>query len=176
MKKYILLLIMSVSLVNLGYSQNNLESNPTLLGVVIGDDFSQWENKLKYEGSKDNFNKFNYVFSGEKTLASTQLQKINFIFNKDNKNLEALLITTKKFKEGMFDPKQFEPILKYLKQEFGDPDSTTEDGDNLLFSWQSKSYILTMTYVWGGNSLSEYTNEVTVYLSSRRIINTSERL
>lgn len=169
---------MSVSLLNSSYSQNNLESNPILLGVTIGDNFSKWESKLKYEGSKGNLNKFNYILNEEKAIAGTPIEKIDFVFNKTTKKLEWLIITTKKFKSGVWDEKQYEPIFELLKQEFGKPSNynTDEESMDLSYFWDSKNYALVMKYDWGGSSLSEYTNKVDIILTLKTSFNSSEKL
>lgn len=178
MKKVIQLLAICLALNSICWSQNKLESSPTLLGVTLGDDFSKWENKLKYEGSRENLNKFNYIINGEKTIAGTPIEKIDFMFNKASKRLESLFITTKKFKSGVWNEEQFKPIFELLKQEFGDPVSYTADNESsdVISVWETKSNVLIMKYDWGGSSLSEYTNKVDVFLALKGSINSSEKL
>lgn len=170
------LTLVSLLFINLTFAQNELEKNPSLLGAKLGDDFIQWKSKVKYEGSKGDLDKYNYIMTESKTIAGVPIENVSFFFNANNNELEGIVIVSKKFKNGVMEESQIEPVLNFLKNRFGTYDSADNTEGDFYWFWKSPSYELSYTYSWGGDSLGQYKNFIYVMLSTKAGYTSTERL
>lgn len=169
-------IVVSLLLVNTSFAQNKLEKDPSILGVMLGDEFIKWKSKIEYEGTKGDLDKYKYIMTESKTIAGVPIENVSFFFNTNNKELEGIVIVSKKFKSGVMEESQIEPVLNFLKNRFGVYDSADATKRDFYWFWKSSSYELSYTYSWGGDSLGQYKNHIYIMLSTKSGYTSSERL
>jgi len=164
MKKLIFLSISLLFITQNILAQNPLESNPSLSGVTIGDDFSKWKNSLEFNDKDGVFDIYDYT--NEFKIGGFIANRVRVVsINSTNKigslNIYMQMIWTQK-KEAL--------ILHNIKLLFGEPQEKQESNYETKYTWESDSYLLFLVCDISDSNPALYQQDVTIYLTSKVIL------
>ena len=151
-------------------AQERLETTPSLIGVTLGDNFSEWSNYISFEKSIGTYDLYNYRLTDRKTVFGYEINSIGMVFNK-GKKLSALLISTNDLPSKDWDTNNFMPLVENLKKQYGKPNDAKSDENtgNISYRWESKNNFLEMRYNYKDMQL-------TLFLTSKEMLQSSENL